>query len=760
MEDLIWILFIAAAVVVVVSIAVTLLAVLGSIAAVCVFGAAVYAFTVTFARGVRHRGGAAAASGPDEPAFRAYYRGQVWRDLKLAAGAGWVAARHETDRIRAIVDQQGGTPQGRSTLAQVIGWAFTVYAYIGLVVGAVLAALIGIVPALVILIVAGVAWLLGAPIRGLERLRRRRTGAYFDCSTCHDRFPLPVYVCPTCDARHKELSPGPFGVFSHRCVCGSVLPAVQFRGRERLASECPKGHVLDETVGVLRTIHIPVAGGPSTGKSTFLAGALLELDEAASRGRLATTVQSTSRKAYERMLDAFKQGIPAPKTDGVPPAVTAEIRGKDRAGLLYAYDVAGEVYGDEDELRRDPAHGLAEGVVLLVDPFSLGRVRADLGDQIDGASGLNPSKEAPQRMLERLVGVFAEQGTDLSRVAAAICVTKTDALGIGEAIAAQPGEDDDSRTRAWLELQGEGNFVRAAEDAFKDVRCFGVSALGRMPGTGSGPFRPEGASAPLLWLLARAGVEPASDGEAQETTTQRLQTVDPLDVTPRRPLFTNPIDDVGQLTIPRNFGVGAVATALLLAAFSPLSAMSTTPSGDSGISAEADVVDDTSEASFDGSDSSDTSDDTDSSSDTYEDDEDTSDDTTEKSPSQGAGYNPNTPTRILRKHYTHLTEGNYSAAFRLMSSSYRSSNSNWTSERSAASPTIKVDNVGPSTFSPGGVAYVDVSFYAQDGYDTDNSDTTCRYFEGKARMVKQGGAWRYDPPGDFSVTELSEDDCS
>lgn len=762
MEDLIWLLLVATVAVIVVCLALTLLVLLASIAAVCVFGAAVYAFAATFARGILHRGGQAAASGPSEPAFRAYYRGQVWRDLNLAVGAAWSAAKGETDRIRRLVGRQSGGPQGSATLTTVIGWAFTVYAYIGLVLGAILTAVIGVVPALIILLVAGVAWAVGAPLRGIERLRRRRTGAYFDCSTCHDRFPLPVYLCPTCDARHKELSPGPFGVLSHRCTCGSVLPAVQWRGRERLASECPKGHVLDEAVGVLRTIHVPVAGGPSTGKSTFLAAALLEFDQASQDGRLATTVQTTSRQAYERMLDAFRQGIPAPKTDGVPPAVTAEVRGKDRAGLLYAYDVAGEVYGDEDELRRDPAHGLAEGVVLLVDPFSLARVRADLGEQIDAEAGLNPSEESPQRMLERLIGVFAEQGTDLSHVSAAICVTKTDALGIGDAIAAAPGDDDDARTRAWLDQQGEGNFVRAAEDAFRTVRCFGVSALGRTPGTGSGPFRPVGASAPLLWLLGRAGIEPATDGRAQVTTTEQLRNVRPLDVTPRRPLYTKPIDDVGQLSIPAHFGIGAVAMAAILVAFSPLSTISTTTTDAADgnlVSEQSDDLDDgstgagdTTEASF--GDGDDTSTDTDTDTGTT----DTTDGSGEES--GGAGYNPNTPTRILRRHYAHLDDGEYAAAFRLMSASYRSRNPKWTSERSQAGPNITIDSVGPASFPGGGVARVHVSFYAQDTYETSSSDTICRHFEGTVTMRKQDGAWRYDPPGDFSVTELSDDACS
>src|SRR5262249_24176285 len=157
---------------------------------------------------------------------------------------------------------------------------------------------------------------------------------------------------------------------------------------------------------------------------------------------------------------------------------------------------------------------------------------------------LRLSVEPPQRMLERLVGVLEEQGVNLSKLSATVCVTKIDALGIGDAISACPGDDDCQRTRAWLEQAGAGNLVRAAEDSFRDVQCFGVSALSRMPGAAAEPFTPRGAAAPLLWLLRRAGIEPAAADEAQSTTTHKIVATAPIDVRPKRPLFTGPLDAV------------------------------------------------------------------------------------------------------------------------------------------------------------------------------------------------------------------------
>jgi hypothetical protein len=750
MEDLIYLLLIFAAISIAVMVILTGFVVAATIASVCVFGAAVAAFAVTMYRGVIHRGGAAAVSGPGEPSFRAYYRGQVWSDLQLAAAAGWTNATAETARIRTLV------PTSWDPKVQtVVRLALTAYSIVGLVIGALLAAVIGIVPALAIGLFAAGAWALGAPLRGLERLRRKRTGAYFDCQECHDRFPLPRYICPACDARHGELAPGPFGVLRHRCTCGARLPAVQFRGRERLAAECPQGHPLGESVGTIRTFHVPVAGGPSTGKSTYLAAALIELDEAAQSGTLATTVQSTSRQAYDRVLENFRKGIRPPKTDGIPPAMVAEISGRQKSALLYAYDVAGEIYGTEDELRRDPAHGLAEGVILLVDPFALERVKADLQEDIDQTPEIRPSVEAPQRMLERLIGVLEEQGADLAKISAAVCVTKIDALGIGEAIAKAPGGSDHDRTRAWLDQEGAGNFLRAAEDAFRDVRCFGVSALGRTPGAGDGSFVPHGAAAPLLWLLNRAGIEPAAAGAAADTHTTKIAAAAPLDVAPKRPLYTSPLDAISQRGYAANFGIGLLATGALALALLPFTGSSS--SSASGVddpyglvssgSVDPEVDPGTSDPASDpGTSDPGTSDP--SASDPA--DADPAGDTSDDAP---VAINPNSPSRIFKRHFEHITDGEYDAAYRLFSSSYKDSISqaNWTAQPAAAQPYVNVLEAGPTRFEGNGIAYVHVKFFGHDRLDTGHSDTLCNRFVGDVRMVKEDGAWRYDPGGNDLV---------
>jgi len=488
---------------------------------------------------------------------------------------------------------------------------------------------------------------------------------------------------------------------------------------------------------------VPVAGGPSTGKSTFLAGAMLGLEQAATAGTLSTTVQSSSRDGYDRLLDGFRGGVLPTKTiDLQAPALVAEIRGTDASALLYAYDVAGEAYGDEHELRRDPGYGLAEGVVMLIDPFALERVRADLGEELAAEPGLRPSPEAPQRVLERLVGVLHEKGIDMSRIPAALCVTKTDGLGVGKAIKASPGADDDARVRAWLDSQGGGNLLRAAEDTFQEIGCFSASALGRTPGAGSGPFTPSGTLEPLLWLLARTGVEPAAAGDARETQTQILTTAAPLNVLPKRPLFAGAINAITPWPAVANFAVGLVAFAVLVLASTPISLLSENRSGSGSV--DSALV----RGHVEGP-ASDTS------------------PVASPPPAPVAAPNnedakpdvvrgpPNSPSRVLRRHFQRLGSGDYDGAFALMSSRYRAANPGWTDQPREAQPYINIATIGPSTVASK-AAFVYVKFYARDRNETERSDTSCRRFEGRARLVKQGSLWRYDPRGgQFTSVPLS-----
>lgn len=115
---------------------------------------------------------------------------------------------------------------------------------------------------------------------------------------------------------------------------------------------------------------------------------------------------------------------------------------------------------------------------------------------------------------------------------------------------------------------------------------------------------------------------------------------------------------------------------------------------------------------------------------------------------------PPNPAQVIRTHLQDLGSGNYSGAFKLMTSDYRSQNPSWPSARSAADPGIDIISIGSPQYGAGG-ADVPVDFFARDRNPTPGSDTQCREFQGTAHLVEQGGSWRYDPSADSLSATVS-----
>jgi hypothetical protein len=110
-------------------------------------------------------------------------------------------------------------------------------------------------------------------------------------------------------------------------------------------------------------------------------------------------------------------------------------------------------------------------------------------------------------------------------------------------------------------------------------------------------------------------------------------------------------------------------------------------------------------------------------------------------PSQSS---PDAPASVIESHLQDINSGDYSAAFGLMSTTYRAQNPSWPSDRAAANPAINIISIGASQYGAG-TAQVPVDFYARDRNATQGSDTQCREFQGTVSLVNEAGAWRYDP---------------
>jgi hypothetical protein len=261
-------------------------------------------------------------------------------------------------------------------------------------------------------------------------------------------------------------------------------------------------------------LRVALVAGPRAGKTTFLAGALHELDRVSKDGTLALAVLEDSRNDFDAALDNLEHGRLPPKTQvGNNPALVAEVEGGGgRSRVLSLYDVAGESYAADDEILGLRFMEVPNGLVLLIDPLALDRFAADHEDQIAAAvDQLRPSPVHPMRVLERTLGALEGAGANVEKIPVAIVVGKTDALGIGDEIEKLEASSGDDAVKQWLDAQGGGNFIRAAEEAFKSIGWFYASALGRVPDPANqSAFVPSGTAAPILWVLRANGVVPAA----------------------------------------------------------------------------------------------------------------------------------------------------------------------------------------------------------------------------------------------------------
>lgn len=686
------------------------------------FGAGLEAFSRDFAGSVGARGGARRKPRAPEPAFELYVLGQVFVDFRhgLEHAAGVLGTTRGQIAAWSVKYQKGAS--WPVAVGAVVG------GYVGTVFAEALGAVCGVLVAIVVGAVAGVSWMLIWLLRFADGVRRRVRHASYECPTDHERFALPVYVCPACGAEHHRLVPGRWGIFKRECGCGqTALPTTVITGRQKVPQQCPGGHPMSGFLGFAENLPVAIVGGPSAGKSTFLAGALVEL-ESPDTGMYIEPL-SESRDAYSRLVDAMRAGVTPEKTvDEQRPALVAEVQGTGRSRALYAYDLAGEVYSAEDKVRGLRFLARSAGIVLLVDPFSIEHVAEDRAQQLaaEGSSVL-PSSEDPMRVYERLLSTLKEAGANTQDMPLAVVVAKSDALGVQDEIDALAGAQGGAE-RAWLSANGAGNLVRSIEQDFKQIGWFSLSALGRMPDpTNRTPFTPRGALAPLLWILARRDIHPSPHAATTQHTAQRL-TGTAADFPPPSP--TARARNASIVTVLGTVALLGIPTALLASTGSSSNNNNNAAALLGGENSAGTGSNEASSATTNGKGT--------------------------VTPKKGTGSTasgtphrrvPRGPSLTIRRHLEDLNRRNYNGAFSLMSGAYRSQNPKWEATRSTAIPMVNIVDIGTPSYVAGS-ARVYVKFYARDRNPSEGSDTRCRRFEGIVELISERGAWRYEPKSD------------
>ncbi|AXX32186.1 hypothetical protein KCV87_31590 [Actinosynnema pretiosum subsp. pretiosum] len=354
--------------------------------------------------------------------------------------------------------------------------------------------------------------------------------------------------CPYCWTTHKrselQLSCGE--------RCGDR--AAKFPARSLKKGRCPHGHQpqgrrVCPACGkdLLRDYvdsggrNIAVIGSSDSGKSTWVGVLVHEFQ----RGDVSTRFSGmsldllgeSSRTRYTRdfSVPLFEEGRPVSPTAtalrNAPEPLMFSLRfqrrrrfGPDRVAPVVTvfYDTAGEDVARAQAMDQLISYlEAAEGIILLLDPVQMPRVREEVGST--AKTGFTDQLHVVNRLGELLRERGSRSSAKRLRTPLAIALTKVDLLRAmfrPESPLRQPSRHDgvydeqDSRdvheeVRGWLDRWYDPAFDRTVANLFQDYRYFGLSALGAAPVSGtelapSGvhPYRLED---PMLWLLARFG---------------------------------------------------------------------------------------------------------------------------------------------------------------------------------------------------------------------------------------------------------------
>ena len=462
----------------------------------------------------------------DQPAFKLYFYRKAyidyrqiivdtWRELSywVRRLAGWGTVLFDSDTVWFT-------------------WPLGVVYFVAFAPAAAISAaaciLMGAFHLLLMGVLATVTVVTAGIFRGFEYISMATRGIFLACphADCYRRISLPLYACPKCRAEHSRLIPGSYGVFTRKCQCGKKLPTLFLFGRNRLPSYCPHESCkrpLDENLGVIRNAHIPIVGGPSAGKTTYLIAGMMAISERTVSRKLTLKFDDNASKLdFERSRERLRQGAQVLKTVEFDPNafITRIENNEGQPVLLHVYDTAGELFDSDKRIQSHNYYSYAQGLLFLIDPFSVPRVASEKEEKLRALSdNLKPSSIGPQEVYDRMVTTlrsFTGRQRRALQQRIAVVLTKCDALNLGVELQGLAeaqcnslnGEQGDTSAESlvvkkWLCDNDQGNLVRGIEHDFKGVRffyCSAVESLGK-PDAARNTLRP------LTWLLEGFGVE-------------------------------------------------------------------------------------------------------------------------------------------------------------------------------------------------------------------------------------------------------------
>lgn len=372
----------------------------------------------------------------------------------------------------------------------------------------------------------------------------------YRCPKCKYEYTIPVYICPNsdCQIKHRRLRPGVYGIIRRRCVCGDVaIPLTasikgryigKYRSRKEkikfseLSSRCPQCGE-EYNAGLTKPTSIALVGGAAAGKTTFkVAFGYSFLDEEAVRMGLDFGFpDKRSEDEYEKSvryykgLDIIPETNRGSDTDISTFSFSLENKKFSASRMIQIYDMPGEVFATEDAKEGWRNYQFTEGMVFLIDPFSLPAVKDKHQKEVSSGS-MGVCTMDMNALIDSLINTLQNEKVKKNKgkfaIPVALTINKVDSGFLKKMCGSEAVEalmsgcpevfSDyfaamDYVCRCFLVKNDGIGFITNLDNNFNTVHFFFSSPMGYIPQASRTRFRPINVLPIMQWMMLRADSE-------------------------------------------------------------------------------------------------------------------------------------------------------------------------------------------------------------------------------------------------------------
>jgi hypothetical protein len=321
-------------------------------------------------------------------------------------------------------------------------------------------------------------------LRWADILFRRRSNAVLRCPHCYHLSRTPSYRClnPQCPVIHRSMLPGPLGLTTRRCACGTQLPNTIRSAGRRLVTVCPYcDHELAEGSGLRHTLQLPIIGGVAAGKTRLLMAATVQLQARLHQrggGLDGMTPSAESYLAHANTLVA-EHADTAKTADTLPEGLPLILRdGAGKVTELQLMDAPGEAFATWDRTADLRYLDSAAAYLFVLDPLVWPQIKRELTlkglapnivvtseDQRDSyAAAIDRMRAENVPLRKRSLGVILSKADILLRLP---CARELSANAV-----------DSDRLRTWMLDHDFDLLITGMEMDFGEVRYFLTDSMG------------------------------------------------------------------------------------------------------------------------------------------------------------------------------------------------------------------------------------------------------------------------------------------